>query len=67
DNLMLEKAIAKYGVNTSQSFMLGDSDRDVGAAKKTGLKVFKILSNHPPDLQQLQEIQQIASVTFPVV
>lgn len=65
DNLMLEKAIAKYGVNISQSFMLGDSDRDVEAAKKTGLTVFKILSNNPPELLQLQEIQQIASTRFP--
>ena len=42
---MLEKIIARYAVSLEHSFMIGDSDRDVLAAKKVGLKAFLIKSN----------------------
>lgn len=37
DSLMLEKAIAKWGVDTRNSFMIGDSLRDIKAAEKVGV------------------------------
>jgi D-glycero-D-manno-heptose 1,7-bisphosphate phosphatase len=38
DSLMLEKAIAKWDVSISDSYMIGDSVRDIEAAKKVGVK-----------------------------
>ena len=38
DSLMLEKAIAKWKINASDSFMIGDSIRDIEAASKIGVK-----------------------------
>jgi D-glycero-D-manno-heptose 1,7-bisphosphate phosphatase len=35
---MLEKAVAKWGVDTRNSFMIGDSLRDIKAAEKVGVK-----------------------------
>ena len=42
---MLEKIIARYAVSVEHSFMIGDSDRDVKAANKVGLRAFKINAN----------------------
>ena len=44
DSLMLEKAIAKYQIDASNSYFIGDSERDILAAQKvniTGIKVNK--------------------------
>lgn len=38
DSLMLEKAIAKWEVDADKSYMIGDSFRDIQAAKKVGVK-----------------------------
>lgn len=38
NSLMLEKAIAKYDVDVSQSWMIGDKKRDLVPAWKLGLK-----------------------------
>ena len=45
NSLMLEKIIARYDVSVNHSFMIGDSDRDVQAANKVGLRGFKIKAN----------------------
>lgn len=45
DSLMLEKAIYLLKINVEESFMIGDSLRDIEAAKKVGLKGIKIDSN----------------------
>ena len=42
---MLEKAIARFNISISDSFMIGDSDRDVEAAEKIGLKGIKVDAN----------------------
>lgn len=42
DSLMLEKAIAKYHVDISKSWIVGDSDRDLEAAKKVGVRGIRI-------------------------
>lgn len=46
DSLMLEKAIAKYKIEVSQSWMVGDRERDVEAGKKTGLKTIQIIQGN---------------------
>ena len=45
NSLMLEKIISRYAVSIEDSFMIGDSERDIQAANKVGLKAFKIDSN----------------------
>ena len=45
DSLMLEKIIARYKVSVEDSFMIGDSERDIHAAQKVGLKAFRIKAN----------------------
>jgi len=45
ESLLIEKAIAKYSVSISESFFIGDSERDVVAAEKVGIKAIKINSN----------------------
>ncbi|MEJ8801664.1 D-glycero-alpha-D-manno-heptose-1,7-bisphosphate 7-phosphatase [Pontibacter sp. H249] len=38
NSLMLERAIAKYNIDTAQSWMVGDSERDLQAAGKVGVR-----------------------------
>ncbi len=45
NSLMLEKIIARYQVSIKDSFMIGDSLRDIQAAQKVGLKAFQIEAN----------------------
>lgn len=41
-SLMFEKAIAKYDVDTSKSWMIGDKDRDLVPAKKLNIKTIQV-------------------------
>jgi len=47
DSLMLERAIYQHNVKVSESFLVGDSERDIFAAAKVGVRGFKIESNGP--------------------
>ena len=42
---MLEKTIAKFNISVKDSFLIGDSLRDIQAAKKVGLKAYQIPAN----------------------
>ncbi|WP_337044205.1 D-glycero-alpha-D-manno-heptose-1,7-bisphosphate 7-phosphatase [Emticicia sp. 17c] len=42
DSLMLEKAIAKYNIDITNSYMIGDAERDVKAGKKAGVRTIHI-------------------------
>ena len=44
-SLLFEKAIAKYQVDVETSFMIGDSERDIIAAKKVAVKGIKVNAN----------------------
>ena len=44
-SLMLEKAIARFNVDVSQSWMVGDKDRDLVPAKKLDLKTIQVDHN----------------------
>jgi D-glycero-D-manno-heptose 1,7-bisphosphate phosphatase len=44
-SLMVEKAVAKYGVDVSKSFMIGDKERDVTCANNVGVFGYLIESN----------------------
>lgn len=45
NSLMLEKAIARFNVDAASSVMIGDSQRDLDAAKKVGVEGVLIESN----------------------
>jgi len=42
DSLMFEKAIAKFGIETHLSWMVGDKERDLIPAKKLGIKTIQV-------------------------
>ncbi len=43
--LMIEKACARYNIDKSQSYMIGDSERDAQAAHLAGIKAIVIPKN----------------------
>lgn len=45
NSLMIEKAIAKYHLDTSRSFLIGDNENDILAGEKAGVKGVLIESN----------------------
>lgn len=45
DSLMLEKAIAKYNIDISSSYFIGDSRRDELAGQKIGLNTIRVAAN----------------------
>lgn len=45
DSLMLEKAIARYNVDSENSWFIGDADRDIEAADKAGIQAIRIQAN----------------------
>jgi D-glycero-D-manno-heptose 1,7-bisphosphate phosphatase len=45
NSLMIEKAMAKYNIDPSQSWMIGDQNRDITAGKNAGLRTI-FVSNH---------------------
>lgn len=47
DSLMIEKAMAKYGIDATQSWMIGDGERDVLAGKKAGVRTIQV--THSPE------------------
>ncbi len=47
DSLMLEKAIARFDIDASKSYFIGDNERDIIAGKAAGVKTILIESNTP--------------------
>ncbi|MCX6352494.1 MAG: HAD family hydrolase [Bacteroidetes bacterium] len=45
DSLMLEKAIAKYNIDATQSYFIGDTERDMEAGIKAGVTTIKVEAN----------------------
>jgi len=54
DSLMIEKAIARYNIDIEKSYFIGDSERDVIAGEKAGLKAIQVAKNS--DLNELLKI-----------
>lgn len=46
DSLMLERAIAKFNIDPSQSWMIGDAERDLVAGQKAGVAGRILLPSH---------------------
>ena len=49
DSLLIEKAIAKYDIEPSSSFFIGDKERDIEASTKANVTGILIESNSPLD------------------
>lgn len=47
DSGMLEKAIARFNINITKSYMIGDKERDTMAGEKAGVKSIHIESDAP--------------------
>jgi D-glycero-D-manno-heptose 1,7-bisphosphate phosphatase len=47
-SLLFEKAMAKYKVDPSRSWMIGDKDRDLIPAKKLGIRTIQVDYNDSP-------------------
>lgn len=47
DSLFIEKALARFSIDPSQSFFIGDKERDTEAAHKAGVKGILIEANTP--------------------
>ncbi len=45
DSLLLEKAIARFNIDASQSYFIGDAERDIEAGQKVGVTAIKIEPN----------------------
>ena len=45
NSLLLEKAIAKHQINPQESFIIGDSQRDIEAAKRINIRGYLIPAN----------------------
>jgi len=45
NSLLIEKAIARFNISIPDSYMIGDSDRDIQAAEKLGIKGVKVKAN----------------------
>ena len=43
--LMIQKAMARFGIDPASSWMIGDAERDVEAGKAAGLKTIRIKAN----------------------
>lgn len=54
-SLMVEKAVAKYQVDVSKSFMIGDKERDVKCANDASVKGYLIESNE--DITPIVELE----------
>jgi D-glycero-D-manno-heptose 1,7-bisphosphate phosphatase len=44
-SLLIEKALARFNINPSLSYLIGDSQRDIEAAEKAGVKGFLVPKN----------------------
>jgi len=45
DSVLIEKALSKFNIDPSQSFFIGDKDRDIECAEKAGVKGILIEQN----------------------
>lgn len=65
DSLMLEKAIAKYAIDTSQSWLVGDRQRDIEAAGKVqvnGIFITDTNEKCPIAMYQAKDLLEAANI-----
>ena len=64
DSLMLERAIARYDIDPAQSWMVGDSHRDLEAAEKVGVRTIMVGDKYAPGsyTYQVQDLWEAAQL-----
>jgi D-glycero-D-manno-heptose 1,7-bisphosphate phosphatase len=64
DSLMLERAIARFNIDPSASWMVGDSLRDLQAAANVGIQSVLVGEQHPPQthIWQAQDLWEAAQL-----
>lgn len=55
NSLMIEKAVAKWGIDPALSYMIGDSDRDLLAADKLGIAGLLVKSSKDSHLVEKEK------------
>jgi D-glycero-D-manno-heptose 1,7-bisphosphate phosphatase len=63
-SLMIEKAIAKYNIDITQSWMIGDQPRDIEAGNKVGLRTIFISQNKKEALAEANTSSLLQAVGF---
>ena len=64
NSLMIEKAMAKYNIDPTKSWMIGDQPRDIEAGKKAGLKTIFISENKKVTIAEANTTSLINAVSF---
>lgn len=54
DSLLIEKSVARFNLDKSKCLLFGDSDRDIEAAEKIGIRAIKLKANS--DLSNITEL-----------
>lgn len=54
DSLMLERAMAKYNIDPTKSWMVGDSERDLQAAAKVDVRSVLVGEKYSPGAHEFQ-------------
>jgi D-glycero-D-manno-heptose 1,7-bisphosphate phosphatase len=63
-SLMIEKAMAKYNIDPTKSWMIGDQPRDIVAGKKAGLRTIFISDNKKDASAEANTSSLINAVKF---
>jgi D-glycero-D-manno-heptose 1,7-bisphosphate phosphatase len=64
NSLMIEKAMAKYNIDPTKSWMIGDQPRDIEAGKKAGLKTIFISESKKETFAEANTSSLINAVSF---
>lgn len=63
-SLMIEKAMAKYNIDATKSWMIGDQPRDIEAGQKAGLRTIFISQNKKEALASANTSSLLDAVSF---
>ena len=64
DSLMIEKAMAKYNIDATKSWMIGDQPRDIEAGQKAGLRTIFISQNKKEASASVNTSSLLNAVSF---
>ena len=62
DSLMFEKAIARYKIDVSQSWMIGDKERDLVPAHKLGIRSI-LLNEEMPSTRAVHTVRSLLTAS----
>lgn len=59
-SLLIERAMAKYNIDASQSWLIGDSERDIQAGQRVGVKTILLKDTESPQTKALFHVLSFA-------